>query len=197
MRPRSAPAGVPVVAADKGLEHALLLGLEVTLAVGDFDSASPEADRGGGSLGYPDRAPSAGEGRDRSRAGARRGDGARPAAHPRVGGRRRPARPSALDAAPPRLRALRGRADRRAGRLGMGARRPWLAGAGGRTRRARLAHSDRAGRGRYDGGARLPAAARDSGGGHEPRCVERVPGEAARITVEHGVLLAIRPEEPK
>ena len=38
-----APPGVPVVAADKGLEHALLLGLEVTLAVGDFDSASPEA----------------------------------------------------------------------------------------------------------------------------------------------------------
>jgi thiamine pyrophosphokinase len=31
------------VAADKGLEHALSLGLDVTLAVGDFDSASPEA----------------------------------------------------------------------------------------------------------------------------------------------------------
>ena len=38
-----APIGVPVVAADKGLEHALSLGLEVTLAVGDFDSVSPEA----------------------------------------------------------------------------------------------------------------------------------------------------------
>jgi thiamine pyrophosphokinase len=38
-----APPGAPVVAADKGLEHALLLGLDVTLAVGDFDSASPEA----------------------------------------------------------------------------------------------------------------------------------------------------------
>jgi thiamine pyrophosphokinase len=36
------PLGVPVVAADKGLEHALALGLEVTVAVGDFDSASPE-----------------------------------------------------------------------------------------------------------------------------------------------------------
>jgi thiamine pyrophosphokinase len=31
------------VAADKGLEHALSLGLEATLAIGDFDSASPEA----------------------------------------------------------------------------------------------------------------------------------------------------------
>jgi thiamine pyrophosphokinase len=44
--PRAAlavPAGAPVVAADKGLEHALALGLEVSLAVGDFDSASPEA----------------------------------------------------------------------------------------------------------------------------------------------------------
>jgi thiamine pyrophosphokinase len=39
----AAPLGAPVVAADKGLEHALSLGLEVTLAVGDFDSASPEA----------------------------------------------------------------------------------------------------------------------------------------------------------
>ena len=39
----AAPLGAPVVAADKGLEHALALGLEVTVAVGDFDSASPEA----------------------------------------------------------------------------------------------------------------------------------------------------------
>ena len=38
-----APLGAPVVAADKGLEHALSLGLEVTVAVGDFDSAAPEA----------------------------------------------------------------------------------------------------------------------------------------------------------
>ena len=37
------PLGASVVAADKGLEHALALGLEVTVAVGDFDSASPEA----------------------------------------------------------------------------------------------------------------------------------------------------------
>jgi thiamine pyrophosphokinase len=37
------PAGAPVVAADRGLEHALALGLTVTVAVGDFDSASPEA----------------------------------------------------------------------------------------------------------------------------------------------------------
>ena len=39
----AAPLGAPVVAADRGLEHALALGLEVTVAVGDFDSASPEA----------------------------------------------------------------------------------------------------------------------------------------------------------
>ena len=37
------PPGAPVVAADEGLEHALALGLDVTVAVGDFDSASPEA----------------------------------------------------------------------------------------------------------------------------------------------------------
>lgn len=37
------PTGTPVVAADSGLERARELGLEVTVAVGDFDSASPEA----------------------------------------------------------------------------------------------------------------------------------------------------------
>lgn len=37
------PLGAPVIAADKGLEHALALGLNVTTAVGDFDSASPTA----------------------------------------------------------------------------------------------------------------------------------------------------------
>jgi thiamine pyrophosphokinase len=45
-RPETAltvPLGATVVAADRGLEHALALGLEVALVVGDFDSASPEA----------------------------------------------------------------------------------------------------------------------------------------------------------
>jgi thiamine pyrophosphokinase len=37
------PEAAPVVAADGGLEHALALGLDVAVAVGDFDSASPEA----------------------------------------------------------------------------------------------------------------------------------------------------------
>jgi thiamine pyrophosphokinase len=39
----SVPLGAQVIAADQGLEHALALGLDVTVAVGDFDSASPEA----------------------------------------------------------------------------------------------------------------------------------------------------------
>ena len=37
------PLGARVIAADKGLEHALAIGLDVEIAVGDFDSASPEA----------------------------------------------------------------------------------------------------------------------------------------------------------
>jgi thiamine pyrophosphokinase len=37
------PAGALVIAADGGLEHARALGLDVELAVGDFDSASPAA----------------------------------------------------------------------------------------------------------------------------------------------------------
>jgi thiamine pyrophosphokinase len=37
---RDIPAGAKVVAADRGVDHALALGLHVDVAVGDFDSAS-------------------------------------------------------------------------------------------------------------------------------------------------------------
>jgi len=37
------PLGARVIAADGGLDHAFALGLDVAIAVGDFDSASPEA----------------------------------------------------------------------------------------------------------------------------------------------------------
>src|SRR5688572_27553768 len=37
------PEGTRVVAADSGVDHALALGLDVDLVVGDFDSASPQA----------------------------------------------------------------------------------------------------------------------------------------------------------
>jgi thiamine pyrophosphokinase len=38
---QAVPRGAPVVAADSGVDHARALGLEVALAIGDFDSASP------------------------------------------------------------------------------------------------------------------------------------------------------------
>jgi thiamine pyrophosphokinase len=37
------PHGTPIVAADRGVDHALALGLDVTVAIGDFDSVSTEA----------------------------------------------------------------------------------------------------------------------------------------------------------
>ena len=40
---RAVPSGARIVAADRGLDHALALGLDVTVAVGDFDSASTDA----------------------------------------------------------------------------------------------------------------------------------------------------------
>ena len=40
---RDVPPDALVVAADAGLDHALALGLAVTIAIGDFDSASAEA----------------------------------------------------------------------------------------------------------------------------------------------------------
>jgi thiamine pyrophosphokinase len=39
----SIPSGAPILGADLGAEHALALGLAVSLAVGDFDSISPDA----------------------------------------------------------------------------------------------------------------------------------------------------------
>lgn len=51
-RPRlEIPAGAPVVAADSGVDRALALGLRIEVAVGDFDSVTPdglEAARTGG-----------------------------------------------------------------------------------------------------------------------------------------------------
>jgi thiamine pyrophosphokinase len=54
------PLGATVVAADGGLAHAQALGLGVAVAVGDFDSASPESVRSAESAGVPlERHPAA------------------------------------------------------------------------------------------------------------------------------------------
>jgi thiamine pyrophosphokinase len=57
---RAVPPGVPVVAADRGLDHALALGLRVSVAIGDFDSASPGAIASAEETGTPiERHPAA------------------------------------------------------------------------------------------------------------------------------------------
>jgi thiamine pyrophosphokinase len=57
---RAVPPSARVVAADRGLDHALALGLDVTVAVGDFDSASHEALAAARSAGIPvERHPAA------------------------------------------------------------------------------------------------------------------------------------------
>jgi thiamine pyrophosphokinase len=54
------PAGVPVVAADSGVDHAAALGLTVTEAVGDFDSVTPAGLRAAEARGAAvDRHPAA------------------------------------------------------------------------------------------------------------------------------------------
>jgi thiamine pyrophosphokinase len=55
---RAVPEGAHVVAADRGVDHAHALGLRVDLAIGDFDSASPAAlaraeERGAGVERHP------------------------------------------------------------------------------------------------------------------------------------------------
>ena len=118
------PLGAPVVAADRGLEHALSLGLEVTVAVGDFDSASPEAVAVAEAAGtrierHPaekdatdlELALDAAAAMEPERILVLGGDGGRLDHHAR-------------DAAPPRIGAIRRRADRRADRRCARARDP-------------------------------------------------------------------------
>ena len=140
--PRAAlavPLGAPVVAADKGLEHALALGLEVTVAVGDFDSASPEAVAVAEAAGTRvERHPPEKDATDLELAL----DVALAMGPQRIlvlAGRRRPARPPARRAAAPRLGALRGLAGRCARRRGTRPRHPRRALARRRAGRARLA----------------------------------------------------------
>ena len=110
----SIPPGAPIVAADRGAEHALALGLRVELAVGDFDSISAVCLRPLERLGRATRAASGCEGRDRPRARARRRRRARAAPDPRRRRRPRAPRSSARRAAAARRGRLRRRRGRRA-----------------------------------------------------------------------------------
>ena len=107
--PGPLPNGATVIAADGGVDRALALGLHVDLAIGDFDSVSPDGLAAAEAAGARvERAPG-GQGRDRPRARARRRDRARPD--------------------PDRRRRLGRRAARPPARLGAAARRRRYAGA--------------------------------------------------------------------
>ena len=78
------------------------------LAVGDFDSVSPEPVEAAEAAGVRvERHPA--KGRDRPRARARRRGDDQPEPHPRPGVGRWPARPPAVGGAPPRLGSVRRR----------------------------------------------------------------------------------------
>ena len=110
------PAGAFVVAADSGADHALALGLHVDVAVGDFDSVTPEAlaavERDGGRI---ERHPAEKDKTDLELA-LDAAVGARAAAGAGRGRRRRPPRPPARRAAAARSGGVRGRRARRATR---------------------------------------------------------------------------------
>ena len=185
---RAVPAGAPVVAADRGLDHALALGLDVTVAVGDFDSASRGGDRGGGGRGNArssaiprrrTRPTSSSRSTRRSRS-SRSGSSCSPASASGSTTSSRRCCSSApiavrgveLDAriGAARVHVIRGRAQAR-----------------GHARRARLALRAAAARRRACGPrARLPARRRDARAGLEPRRLERVRAERRASSVERG-----------
>ena len=110
------PAGAPVVAADSGLDSALALGLDVTVATGDFDSASPETVVAAEASGVRiERHPAEKDATDLELAL----DTAASMTPDRIlvlAGRGRAARPRAFGSPAPRLGAVRGDARRRSRR---------------------------------------------------------------------------------
>ena len=193
---RSRATAPRVIAADGGVDRALALGLHVDVAIGDFDSRLRGGLAAAEAGGRADRAASGCQGRDRPRARARRGDRARPgtgsssSARTAAGSTTCSARccscsatsamrasrstPSSARARPrrPRLAHARGRAAATSSRCCPCTARP-------RASRPRVSSTRCA-------GETLPAGS--------SRGVSNVFAAAeARVTVERGCLLAIRP----
>ena len=149
---------------------------------------------GGSCCRRADRAASGGEGRDRLGARARRCPCLRATPHPGSRQRRRAARSSAVDLAPAWVGAVcRLRGGRRS-RVRDSARDPGRAAALGRPGRADLAlRAPRPGGWRHDRGPDpLRGEALEPGSSRGVSNVFASP--EARIELEHGVLLAVRPE---
>ena len=191
-RRRALPDGAPVVAADGGIERALALGLRVDLAIGDFDSAS--------------------------RATV---EAAVAPAHASSGTRQRRTRPISSSLSTPRSRSARGGSSfsaataagsticspaartwlrpLRARRAGRGPRAATVHVVRGERRlsgrgRARLApRAPRAGRGRDDRGLRYPLHDETLAPGSSRGVSNVFAAQLARISIQRGVLLAIRP----
>jgi thiamine pyrophosphokinase len=191
------PAPLTVVAADSGVDHALALGLEVALAVGDFDSATPAAvalvtERGG----VVERHPAAKDHTDLELAllAARRFAPRRIHVLGGHGGRLDHLLANALVLAGPALAEVDVTAQMGPARLAVVRRRTELSGVAGELVSLLAVHGPA--RSVTTEGLSYPLLAEDLRPGSTRGISNTFLGERASVELEHGVLLVVQPRSP-